>query len=205
MLPQLDIRLGAIITDPPYGIDIRPGLQDIRGATLQHHPRVTGDNEPFYPSHLLAYDCPMILWGAQNYAARLPDSNAWIIWDKREGLEPDAFFGDCEIAWSNLSGGPRIVRYQWAGAERCSDGRWHGTQKPVAVMRWCIDRIAWISGPAKLREWDGPILDPYTGSGSTLCAAKKLKRPAIGIEIEEKYCEIAAKRLSQKVLNFSGV
>jgi site-specific DNA-methyltransferase (adenine-specific) len=201
ILPGLDIKPGAIITDPPYGIDIRPGLQNMPGRTHQNHPKVTGDDEAFDPSHLLPFDCPMILWGGNNFAARLPDSNSWIIWDKRDGLEPDAFFGDAELAWTNLTGGPRIVRYAWAsGDQRKTDGRWHGTQKPVAVMRWCIDLISWITGPAKLRSWGGVVLDPYAGSGSTLCAAKLLGRPAIGIEIEERYCEAMVLRLAQGVL-----
>ena len=69
---------------------------------------------------------------------------------------------------------------------------WHPTQKPVAVMKWCLQ----MSPESEL------ILDPFMGSGTTLRAAKDLGRRAIGIEIEEKYCEIAAKRLAQKVFEF---
>ena len=66
----------------------------------------------------------------------------------------------------------------------------HPTQKPVDIMGWLIS----------LAESNSVICDPYMGSGSTLAAAKDLGRKAIGIEIEEKYCEIAVRRLAQEVL-----
>ncbi len=68
--------------------------------------------------------------------------------------------------------------------------RVHPTQKPESLMRWCIEFFPKAS----------IILDPYCGSGSTLRVAKDLGLKAIGIEIEERYCEIAANRLSQGVL-----
>lgn len=67
----------------------------------------------------------------------------------------------------------------------------HNSQKPLMLMRTLIE---------PLTEVDGVILDPFMGSGTTLRAAKDLGRKAIGIEIEEKYCEIAVQRLAQQVL-----
>ena len=70
--------------------------------------------------------------------------------------------------------------------------REHPTQKPVALMQWCIG----LAGEVET------IIDPFAGSGTTGRAAKDLGKRAVLIEREEKYCEIAAKRLAQEVLNF---
>lgn len=198
VLPQLS-GIGLILADPPYGIDFKTNFTRLPGGG-QDHPPVFGDREPFEPSHLnISRFC--ILWGAQNFARHLPPSNTWIVWDKRYGMDSDAFLGDAELAWSNLTGGVSLCRIPWSAPQhRCSEGRWHGTQKPVGVMRFCIDRVAWITSDNKLRSWHGAVCDPYMGSGTTLCAAKKLGRPAIGIEVDERLCEAAALRLSQEVL-----
>jgi site-specific DNA-methyltransferase (adenine-specific) len=82
------------------------------------------------------------------------------------------------------------------GAEN-AQAKLHPTQKPVALMAWCI-------GQAKVPT-ASTVLDPYMGSGTTLRAAKDLGRKAIGIEIEERYCEIAAKRMAQEVLALEEV
>lgn len=90
-------------------------------------------------------------------------------------------------------GGTHGVWYAPVVQNGSGEGRLHTTQKPAKLMR---ELITLFSDPDEL------ILDPFMGSGTTLREAKRLNRRAIGIEIEEKYCEIAAKRLSQGALNF---
>jgi DNA modification methylase len=95
---------------------------------------------------------------------------------------PDPFLAD--------SKGNRANGFVQRGRAESVD---HPCPKPVEWMTWAIERT---SRPGET------ILDPFAGSGTTLAAAKQLGRKAIGIEIEERYCEIAAKRLAQGVLDF---
>jgi site-specific DNA-methyltransferase (adenine-specific) len=125
----------------------------------------------------------VILWGANCYSNRLPKGR-WIVWDKRFDSGKSFFASDAEVAWMNGGHGVRIYQQKWQGCCR-SDPFLHPTQKPVKLMEFCIG----------LSNTSGLILDPFMGSGTTLVAARNLNRKAIGIEIEEKYCEIAAKRL----------
>jgi len=122
----------------------------------------------------------------------VPPSRGWLVWDKVNG---DNDFADCELAWTNIKTSVRIFRHMWNGMLRQSERdvkRVHPTQKPVALMTWCLS----------FAPESNSIIDPFMGSGTTLRAAKDLGMKAIGIEIEEKYCEIAAKRLAQGVLDF---
>lgn len=187
VLPSLS-GIDLVLADPPYGIDYVHGAINIPNATKFAGVRVVGDDQPFDPSWLLEYP-NLILWGANHYADRLP-VDRWLVWDKRCGIIPERDTSDCEFAWARGTGGncARVFRHFWDGFNKQSERgepRRHPTQKPVELMKWCFSFFP----NAKV------TVDPFMGSGTTLVAAKQLGRHAIGIEIEEKYCEIAAKRL----------
>lgn len=191
ILPGLK-GIDSLVTDPPYGLNLKLNYGKRYGAypmgDVSSLP-VYGDDEPFDPTYLLKYQS-IILWGAENYADKLPINQKWLIWDKRTDLIPSRSQGDGEMAWTNLEGTNRIFRHIWDGMIKDSERgipRQHPTQKPVALMMWCIQQI----------KTPGLICDPYIGSGTTLVAAKNLGYPAIGIEISEAYCEIAVRRLQQ--------
>jgi len=199
ILPHLE-PVDLVLTDPPYGINYRPDYGNRRmpnGSTMfrTSMPAVHGDSEPFDPTFLFDISDRLILWGGTHYAATLPRGGHWLIWDKRCDVVPSRSQGDCEIAWCSWRGVDRIYRHLWDGMLKDSErgeSRAHPTQKPLALMKWCLKQAGSVDN----------ILDPFMGSGTTLRAAKDLGRKAIGIEIEEKYCEIAVKRLAQGVLKY---
>lgn len=182
LLPQVDL----VLTDPPYGIKESNEKNLTRGklAAPRDYGHYEWDRE--IVSSCLLSAClkigkMQICFGGNFYA--LPPSSCWLVWDKLNGAND---FADCELAWSNLPGAVRIFRHRWNGMIRQgNEPRWHPTQKPIALMRWSLS----FAPHAQL------ILDPFAGSGTTLVAAKQLGRKSIGIEIEEKYCAIAAERL----------
>lgn len=191
LMPKVDL----VLTDPPYGIGLETAYR-LRGrgrlAQCVDYPEIVGDSEPFDPRFILDLDLPTVLWGANHYGDKLPPSSGWLVWDKRAGrMQNDQ--ADGELAWTNFVKGVRILQHEWNGFRRDSElgKHYHPTQKPVVLMRWVLT-LRWTP--------TGAILDPFMGSGTTLRAAKDLGRRAIGIEIEERYCEIAAKRMSQSVM-----
>jgi DNA modification methylase len=189
------VQADAIITDPPYGIDLDTDYTRFKGQSLSRTwNRVQGDAGPFDPSPWLAFPVA-VLFGANYFMEALP-CGKWLVWNKRDD-GPSRVLADGELAWHNGPGkSVRVFNWFWVGCYRRGEMAQpvsHPTQKPVELMKWCIQEIA----PT------GVILDPYMGSGTTLVAAKQLGRQAIGIELEERYCEIAATRLSQDMLPFT--
>jgi DNA modification methylase len=202
ILPGLE-HLDLVLTDPPYGIDQANGMggcgYDGFGKGVKRQPRQyegRWDKEPPAASTLdlcRAHGQWVIIWGGNYFSDLLPRSQKWLVWDKEQTMPS---YSDAELAWTNLDGtSVKMLRLNGSGLMAVEKERWHPTQKPVALMKWCIQQVKYEGIPPD-------ILDPFMGSGTTLRAAKDLGRRAIGIEIEEKYCEIAAKRLSQEVLSF---
>ena len=204
VLPTLAERPALVLTDPPYGADIvrKNGHGAFKGqgrkvdnAPTHSYRPVLGDDAPFDPTHILALQAPSILWGANYYSDKLPPARGWFVWDK----ENSGDFGDVEMAWTNIDTAPRLFRHMWNGMIRASERnspRTHPTQKPVALMRWCLVRANLKPGAL--------VLDPYMGSGPVGQACKEMGYRYIGIELEERYCEIAVRRLAQSVMNLEA-
>jgi DNA modification methylase len=192
-------RFDLLLTDPPYGIGyvVKPSIvgKGNRRIMMGGKPAIFGDDEPFDPSFMMDSAKKKITFGANYYSDKLPVSGAWITWDKTGGGRgPDNNFADVELAWSNIGKQPVIFHHLWKGLVRDSEAgekTLHATQKPIQLMQWCIS----LAGDDVVT-----ILDPFAGSGTTGRAAKDLGRKATLIEREEKYCEIAAKRMAQEVL-----
>jgi site-specific DNA-methyltransferase (adenine-specific) len=188
VLPTLS-GVDLVATDPPYGIGWKPRMnhQDQPWVDERVDIRFTMiGNRHCY-------------WGGNYFTDLLPPSESWLIWIKRPaGFNFDndpRSYAMCEMAWTDYGGKPRTKHWTWDGGKRAGDPSnrafSHPAQKPLELMRWCI---------ALSPDEGGVVLDPFMGSGATLRAAKDLNRHAIGIELEERYCEIAARRLAQEVL-----
>ena len=208
VMPAIGACIGHfLLTDPPYGAGLSFDYNDRfspsnpeywrnrdRSAGTRHAP-VRGDDQPFDPTPFLGHP-KIVLWGANHYASRLPNSGGWLVWDKRAGKRDvtgcEWPMSEAELAWTNLSNWVRVFRHTWFGMIRDSERKLHlhPTQKPVALMEWILQR--WNKGGLT-------VFDPFAGSGPVLEAARNLGMRAIGIESEEVYCERAAVRLQSKL------
>ena len=180
-----------LVTDPPYGLG---GLmaRSHQGAWGRLWPSgeigIAWDHSaPRVITESVEKFSQAIVWGGNYFP--LPPVRGWLIWDK---VVRSFSSGHCEMAWTSID--QPIRAFNYSTGQLASEGKDHPTQKPLPLMKWCIGFTT-----------DGAcVADPFAGSGSTLVAAKALGRKAIGVELEERYCEIAARRLAQDVLDFGG-
>lgn len=186
ILPALD-TVDLLLTDPPYGIASvwQGGFGRGWKTTAKSDAVFRNAWDMEAPDLDTLMQCVSlakhaVVWGGNYFS--LPPSRGWLVWNKPErGFS----LADAELAWTNRD---NVIRV--ADMPRSDHGRQHPTQKPLRLMKWCINFFPDAQ----------TILDPFAGSGTTGRAAKDLGRKAVLIEIEERYCEIAARRLEQAVL-----
>lgn len=199
------LEADVLVTDPPYGMAYRD--------RLKRHPSIAGDESTAARDDLLAVwgDRPALVFGTWRVVKPGGVKNV-LIWDKGTdlgmGVSTPWGLSHEEVyvlgSWPALVPGgrvreggtpsrvPSVLRVPKPNNASSAREVDHPTPKPVGLMERLIDRCP-----------PGTVADPFAGSGSTLVAAKQLGRRAIGVELEERYCEIAAKRLTQDTL-FGG-
>jgi len=186
VLPTLG-KVDAVVTDPPYGIGEARNDNTSRSCLAQSRDYgiSSWDDEPLDAetlTKLREISRWQVVFGGNYFA--VPPSSCWLVWDKKNGAND---FADCELAWTNLPKAVRRLEWQWHGMiRRGNEERFHPTQKPLGVMQWCLTHL-----PADCRT----ILDPFMGVGTTGVACVKAALSFIGIEREEKYFDIACKRI----------
>ena len=165
-------KVDAVVTDPPYGIGITKSnrLAVSRGMGGKSWDEVA-------PELSALPDAPSIIWGGNYFD--LPPARCVLVWDKNNAGRD---FADFEMAWTNLD---QVARRMILRPMNMDGGKVHPTQKPIAVMQWCLGFLPNAE----------TILDPFMGSGTTLIACAKLGRKGIGIELDPDYFEIACKRV----------
>lgn len=189
-----------VLTDPPYGIGIAKNGMAIGslGSTGVAKRQDYGkqDWDAFTPSkeyfdEIIRVSKNQAIFGGNYFTDKLPQSNKWLVWDKNN---EHSVLSDCELVWTSVKGRVQKKMYTWNGMiqedMKNKEIRHHPTQKPVEVMKWVLS----IFPETKT------VLDPFSGSGSTLVACKNMGVDFIGIEQSDKYVSVANERLKQDLL-----
>jgi len=175
----------AILTDPPYGIGIDGQARRIKRKKSDrkgYEFKGWDAERPESALRMIAQiNCHKIIWGGNYFADLLPAGEKWLSWDKGQRI----YQSDCELAYTNLKGALRVFTLNRVALMQ--DGAQHPTQKPVALMQWCLGFLPDAE----------TILDPFMGSGTTLVACAKLGRKGIGIELDPDYFQIACERVQK--------
>lgn len=169
----------ACVTDPPYGI----GIGRMQRGKWASAALGASQWDDVAPDLSILPNVPAIVWGGNYF--NLPPSRAFLVWDKGAGFR-GRDFAECEMAWCSFDANARVFSYDPL-ARGDYRGKVHPTQKPVALMEWCLGFLP----DAKT------ILDPFAGSGTTGVACQKLGRTFIGIEKDPDYFAIMCKRIDE--------
>ena len=197
------LNADVLVTDPPYGIAYKSGGM----SNSAHTARASIAND----ETVTARDSALASWGRRPAVVfgswrqpRPAMTQHRLIWHKGKalpGMRTSAWYSADEeiyVLGTGFAGKPvqnvfrTENRQDGANGLVCETG--HPTPKPLALMAWLVEKCP-----------PGIIADPFAGSGATLLAARNLGRKAIGVELEERYCEVIAKRLDQGVLDIGAL
>ena len=175
-----------LLTDPPYGLGI-DGQKESKSNNPKHnrkrHEFRGWDNERPEKNTfeiITLFAKRSIIWGGNYFADLLKPTRGWIYWSKgQDGLT----MSDGELAWTSENKPLRAITVNRASLQ----GSVHPTQKPIEVMKFCIE---WDDNPLT-------ILDTFLGSGSTMVASHQLKRKCYGMELDPKYCQVIIDRMTK--------
>lgn len=191
-----------LVTDPPYGIAYESNLNRNKKNIKMGRPVANDATANARDSALIEWgNKPAIVFGRWD-VARPAATRARLIWDKGNTVG----MGDLSMPWGRSEEEIYVLGRGFAGkregnvirsqmlmsADRARPD--HPTPKPVGLMEKLVSKCP-----------PGLIADPFAGSGATLYAARNLGRECIGVELEERYCEIIANRLAQNVFDFGGI
>ena len=187
IMPELE-PVYLVLTDPPYGIgeNNNKNLSRVKLAKPRDYGPADWDKKPpppYYFELIRIISKNQIIFGGNYFIEWLKNSPCWIVWDK----DNTGDFADCELAWTSFNSAVRKIKWRWNGfLKEVPEKRYHLTQKPLGLIQRILDMYS---------SQDDLVLDTHLGSGTTAIACERLKRKWIGIEIEEKYCEISARRI----------
>lgn len=177
---EVDVTADVVVTDPPYPNNAGHFVDTVAAA------------EEFCQT----FPCDewLVFWDELSRPPVPLPLVAVHIWHRTNSNRPDNYEPIYQFSSSGERRASRCFGYPvvYPGLTGCKEATGHPTQKSERLMQRLLTRVA------------GVVLDPFMGSGSTLVAARNLGHRCIGIEVEERYCEIAANRLAQGVLDLGG-
>jgi site-specific DNA-methyltransferase (adenine-specific)/modification methylase len=177
-------KFDLLLTDPPYGIGAssKKFINGTSKTEKNYYEDVcwdiaTPDKEVI--DRMISMAETSIVWGGNYFD--LPPTRCFLVWDKT--IHGNSY-ADCEYAWTSQNANARIKPLNMVSCNL--DGRVHPTQKPLALMQWCITQA---------KNNPQTVFDPFMGSGTTGVACANMGRRFTGIEREVKYFDIACKRI----------
>lgn len=191
-----DKSVDLILTDPPYGdgkTRLDPGSQFFSG---RNKIRTGGSWSVKYENKIAAWDVApsgevfseifrvsknQIIWGGNYF--NLPPARCFFVWDKKN-ISESFTMSMCEYAWTSFPGNAKLYRQVPQDS-----ARFHPTQKPVALIKWCLTQAQKHIGE------NFAVLDPFSGSGTTAIACRELGLDFVCIEKDPEYFRRSVERL----------